>query len=386
VAGASLFLQECHESLVLGQEDAERQAANESHAVNETTKDKEMRKCAQRELLGIGQPNAAKRPLRVRRSTWGLTGTPLLSSETRITELAALCAGTYVTGSAAHWRMMERASTRDVFLRYHESASSLLYLGERTRAAQAYISTAVQRNKIDTELKHIKLSAVTVPFKLGAKSEYARLLAARAEYKGSFAPPFSDATDAGWADLQRALAAEPSRQQALRDTIDRIHEADAWTKVVVFAPGGAAFDSAHAALKKLGRPILAAEAASDGASDGASVGEKLDLFSQRDEAYVKDASRPLVLLMSFDQSSALNLQKVSHNVIFYAPLWGEDADGVHASSNEQQALGRVIRTGQPKDVVLHRIVAVGPAGQKTIEDLIIQRNTSKEAMAAAVNT
>ena len=139
MAGASLFLQECHESLVLGQEDAERQAANESHAVNETTKDKEMRKCAQRELLGIGQPNAAKRPLRVRRSTWGLTGTPLLSSETRITELAALCAGTYVTGSAAHWRMMERASTRDVFLRYHESASSLLYLGERTRAAQVVV-------------------------------------------------------------------------------------------------------------------------------------------------------------------------------------------------------------------------------------------------------
>ena len=55
---------------------------------------------------------------------WGLTGTPLLSSETRITELAALCAGTYVCGSAAHWRTMERASTRDVFLRCAERRES----------------------------------------------------------------------------------------------------------------------------------------------------------------------------------------------------------------------------------------------------------------------
>ena len=38
------------------------------------------------------------------------------------------------SGNAAHWRTMERASVRDVFLRYHESASSLLYLEERTRA------------------------------------------------------------------------------------------------------------------------------------------------------------------------------------------------------------------------------------------------------------
>ena len=28
-----------------------------------------------------GQPDAGRRPFRARRSTWGLTGTPLLSSE-----------------------------------------------------------------------------------------------------------------------------------------------------------------------------------------------------------------------------------------------------------------------------------------------------------------
>ena len=239
-----------------------------------------MRKCAQRELLGIGQADVSQRPLRARRSVWGLTGTPLLSSETRITELAALCGGTYVTGGAAHWRLMERASTRDVFLRYHESASSLLYLDERTRAAQAYVATAVQRNRIDAELSHIQRHEVLVSCALPADSPYERLVRKRSkEFKGSFGPPFGAATDAVWRELLEALAAAPSRQQALRDTIDGILAKDAWTKVIVFAPAGKAFESAREALTRLGRPVLIGAAAAD--EHGAdSVGERLDLFSQ----------------------------------------------------------------------------------------------------------
>ena len=87
-----LVIDECHESLVMGGEDAEARA--QVLGGDETMMQKEKRKCAQRELLGIGQPDPQKRPIRVRRSTWGLTGTPLLSSETRITELGALCGGT----------------------------------------------------------------------------------------------------------------------------------------------------------------------------------------------------------------------------------------------------------------------------------------------------
>jgi hypothetical protein len=347
--------------------------------------DAELRKCAQRELLGIGQPDLSKRPLRVRKSTWGLTGTPLLSSETRITELAALCGGTYVTGSAAHWRMMERASTRDVFLRYHESASSLIYLNERTRAAQTYVQKAVQRNRIDAELSHITRHEVIVTCKLGAGSAYEQAVQrGRAAFKGSFSPSYEAVTTyrtSMWAELLEALAAAPARQRALRETIDGILAKDAWTKVIVFAPAGKPFESARDALAPLGPKVLiGAAAAGDG---GGGVGEALAAFSQPD---IHDASRPLVLLMSFDQSSALNLQRVSHNVVFYAPLWGEDADGVHASSNEQQAIGRVIRTGQTRDVVLHRIVALGPKGQPTIEQRIVERNTSQEVTRQAVNT
>ena len=51
-----------------------------SEAQHETQGHRERRKCAQRELLGIGLPDPARRPLRARRSTWGLTGTPPLSS------------------------------------------------------------------------------------------------------------------------------------------------------------------------------------------------------------------------------------------------------------------------------------------------------------------
>ena len=85
-----LIVDECHESLVLGQDGAERQAASETLNIDETGKDKELRG-AQRELLGIGQSKRRNAHPRAQVDV-GLTGTPLLSSETRITELAALCA------------------------------------------------------------------------------------------------------------------------------------------------------------------------------------------------------------------------------------------------------------------------------------------------------
>ena len=93
-----------------------------------------------------------------------------------------------------------------------------------------------------------------------------------------------------------------------------------------------------------------------------------------------------MLLLSFEYSSALNLQHVAHNIIFYAPLWGEDSTGVHAAANEQQAIGRVVRIGQTRHVKVHRLLAVGPRGQETIEKRIIDRNTSENVTRQAVNT
>ena len=68
---------------------------------------------AAREFLGIAQHNTQKRPLRTRGSVFGLTGTPLLDSENRVTELANLMGGTYITSQRSHWRKCERESGRD---------------------------------------------------------------------------------------------------------------------------------------------------------------------------------------------------------------------------------------------------------------------------------
>ena len=124
-------------------------------------------------------------------------------------------------------------------------------------------------------------------------------------------------------------------------------------------------------------------ASSPAPGDDAYMTEKLARFSQPD---IQDPARPRVLLMSFDYSSALNLQHVSHNIVFYAPLWGEDPVGVHAAANEQQAIGRVVRIGQTQDVVVHRLIVVGPKGQETIEQRIVERNTSQDVTRQAVNT
>ena len=375
-----LIIDECHESLVLGEDDADRQKASAKDG--EKGAQKEVRKCAQRELLGIGQPDPSRPPFRARKSTWGLTGTPLLSSETRITELAALCGGTYVMGSAAHWRTMERASVRDVFLRYHESASSLSYLDERTRSAQAYISAAVQRNRIDGEISHVKLRHARVAVKLPAGSAYETLLQKR-KLLPNFSPSFTEAgSESVWDDLLTALSDAPERQQALRDTVAAILAADDATKVVIFAPAGAAFESARAALaalklRGLTQPVLIGDPNDPGATDA------IDTFSRPD---IRDPSRPVVLLLSFDYSSALNLQHVAHDIVFYSPLWGEDPNGVHAAANEQQAIGRVVRIGQTRNVVVHRLVAVGPKGQDSIEERVVARNTSDRVTQQAVNT
>ena len=68
------------------------------------------------------------------------------------------------------------------------------------------------------------------------------------------------AADALWGRLLDAAAEEPARQRALRAVADEIHSREEQrTKVVVFAPEGAAFDAAAAALRGLGRPVLIGE-------------------------------------------------------------------------------------------------------------------------------
>jgi hypothetical protein len=230
------------------------------------------------------------------------------------------------------------------------------------------------RNRIDDELAHIHKTSRTVPFSLPAQSAYEAALKRR-QLSGWSPSHSSVKSDAVWDELLAATACAKERQAALRAIVDKVHAEEEWTKVVVFAPAGSAFDSAAAALRALPRPVLIGDPTDPASTD------RVDKFSRPD---IRDPDAPLVLLMSFDHSSALNLQHVSHHIVFYAPLWGDDEGGVHAAANEQQAIGRVFRIGQVRDVIVHRLVAVGPKNQPTIEQLVIDRNTSDRVTRQAV--
>ena len=180
-------------------------------------------------------------------------------------------------------------------------------------------------------------------FALPAQSAYEATLKRR--QLSGWSPPHSQVkSDAVWDELLAAAAAAKERQAALRAIVDQVRADEEWTKVVVFAPAGSAFDSAAAALRALPRPVLIGDPTDPSSTD------RIDKFSRPD---IRDPDAPLVLLMSFDHSSALNLQHVSHHIVFYAPLWGDDEGGVHAAANEQQAIGRVFRIGQARDVLVH---------------------------------
>ena len=159
-------------------------------------------------------------------AVWGLTGTPLLTSATRITELAAMCAGAYCCGAANHWRTMERASLRDVFLRYHESVPSRLYTAHCVGAAQGYIKAAVQRNKAE-EFEGTKEEGVRRRRRPGGRDGevYGQTWNTLEEHK-----------------LERAAhiaAASKARATALQGLVKAVHAAEGDdTKLVVFTPSG----------------------------------------------------------------------------------------------------------------------------------------------------
>jgi SNF2 family DNA or RNA helicase len=53
---------------------------------------------------------------------------------------------------------------------------------------------------------------------------------------------------------------------------------------------------------------------------------------------------------------------------------------------EQQAIGRVFRPGQTRDVRIHRIVLHGPTGQNTIDQMIVERNTEEATIKAVTSS
>ena len=107
-----------------------------------------------------------------------------------------------------------------------------------------------KRNRIDNELSHIKVDKVEVPCRLEASSAYEKTLTKK-KLGPSLSPPLGEVSESVLDVLLEDLIHAPSRQKALRDTITAIHAEGDGTKVVVFAPAGAGFESATEALRSL---------------------------------------------------------------------------------------------------------------------------------------
>ncbi|CAE8594810.1 unnamed protein product [Polarella glacialis] len=348
---------------------------------------------AAREMLGVTQSQVKLRPLRAAAGIWGLTGTPMLSNEERVTEMAALCGGVYVMSARRHWRTLERASVRDQFLLAQEPAVSMLYRTESRRHAQRYVSTAFQRNCVDSfQLK--RLSIEMVPARLGPIEAEQYLI----NFGGGrdFAPKRSGRgsvriSDPMWRAVLELTATSAARRAALQQVIRdvRLREGEA-TKVVVFAESGSAMAAARTALTALPAAdgsvsfaeIIEEEDDPSRSSPSVSAASQVAAFARPD---VTEADRrsPRVLLLSFDQAAGLNLQYSCHNAVLFAPLWGSDP--VAACAQEQQAIGRVHRPGQQQDVNIYRIELRGPEGQATVDAECLARNKDEKLIAAATS-
>ena len=73
------------------------------------------------------------------------------------------------------------------------------------------------------------------------------------------------------------------------------------------------------------------------------------------------------------------------DVVFYDALWdGEIA--VPASAQEQQAIKRAFRPGQPRPWVrVHRILLQGPDGERTLDEQHAERNSDPANITAATS-
>ena len=333
---------------------------------------------AARELLGVGQANLARRPLRARRGIIGLTATPMLGHVSRITETAALCSGAYVCGAGTHWRRLERAGVRDIFLDHRCDTPSDEYKAQCARHAAAYLMAGVQRNKGE-DIPEGKEICCEVRMSEETHERFVRALPADFREQGSLAlmrEDYADAiTDVGFVKLLGILGAAQERKRALVELLQRIHKEDPTTKIVVLAPAGDSFDAAWAAASSSG--VSAMRLVED---DDEGVDASVAQFGDEDITEEDAVMRPRVLVLPFRACAGFNFQHVSRDVVLYAPLWLSE-DGVAAASKETQGIGRVARPGQKRSVRVHRILLQSPAGEKTVDHRVKELNTSEYVKA-----
>ena len=388
-----IFVDEIHESLCTTK--GEIALARDQHDPScETGFFKEKNRRAGRELLGITQKNITKRPLICRRATFGLTGTPLLDSSSRVIELANLMGGSYVIGLSSHWRKLERESCRDIFLHnYLEPKQSREIRQNIHNKCQDFLDIACCRNKVGDEMNGIDKVEITKSVKLteDEKKLYLQSQKGIISSKQSLSIKPADFDPSAGHDISvflRQNAKFVSRGQMLVDICNDILKKEPTTKIIVFTDG------------RIGGGIAAREFLCGDNGPGCtwldaqdSQEKKIEKIAWYQHADVtkEDKKRPRVLVLHFDHAAGLNLQSECHHMILFTPLYigegGSSGDPVADCSTELQAIGRVYRAGQNnKKVYIYRIEVQGPNGEECLDGQLIRRNTNIKTVEEATNT
>ncbi|CAJ1936311.1 unnamed protein product [Cylindrotheca closterium] len=361
-----IIIDECHETLVTGK--------------GRETNDADFKATARRgarEFLGVAETSISNRPLIAETGVWGLTGTPLLETEARVTELANLMGGTYLTGASNHWRKEERESGRDLFLNQQEATRSREYRCAVQQACHRYVKEACQRNR--GEALQVKLTRKNVHVNMSeSEGKDFQKLTNDIDQSTFDLSPGQLGEKAG--DVLSISCSSKARHSALLGSVDAILEKEPGTKIIVFANtsfGG--YASALKALESGGKRYCHV-------SDESSVEEQNETISWFRHVDVSEAERqrPRILLLSFEQAAGHNLQEACHNVIIYDPYYS-GSDAVADASVEEQAVGRVMRQGQKRDVTVTRILVSGPKGERCLDDWIMERNLDEKVLQAATS-
>lgn len=361
-----IVIDECHETLVTGKQ---------GECKDGDFKEKARR--GAREFLGVAQTDIAKRPLKAAAGVWGLTGTPLLETEARVTELANLMGGTYLTGAAHHWRKEERESGRDLFLNQQDAVFSRENRCAVQEACHSYVKEACQRNR--GEKLNVSLTREQICVNM-SKAEGMAFLKKTADVQANSYGINPDSLGDKTGDVLSITASSEARHGALLEKIKHIQEAESGTKIIVFANSSfGGYAGALKALQASGKPFCEI-------SDNHSVQEQNEIISwfRHVDATEEDRARPRVILLSFEQAAGHNLQEACHNVIIYDPMYS-GSDAVADASVEEQAVGRVMRQGQKHNVTVTRLVVKGPEGERCLDDWIIERNLDPDVLAAATS-
>jgi hypothetical protein len=358
-----IIIDECHETLVSSQDESKLEDFGKSA------------KQGARQFLGVSQTSPSKRPLVAAVGVWGLSGTPLLETEARITELASLCGGTYVTGAAHHWRRDETFSGRDLFLSQIEGTKSREYRCAVSDAAHSYVQAACQRNRGE----QLEVDLVREQIYVQMSEEEGRQFLKITSPLGFKNYDISaDQLGERTFDLLSLTASSSARHDAFAAVLDKIASAEPEEKIIVFATSRG-YGSALKALKSTKKNFCHV-------SNDDPVEQQNEVISwfRHADATDEDRQRPRILLLNFAQAAGHNLQEACHNVIIFDPYYS-GSDAVADASVEEQCIGRVYRQGQTRDVTVTRIMLQGPNSERCVDDWIVERNLNDEVLRAATS-